>query len=418
MLPVELATPSAVVDRDVLDANLDRATARVARLGARWRPHAKTHRAVSIARRQLRRGAVGLTVATLNEAIGLEQAFPLRGRLARDVFWAFPLIVSEAARAVDTAIRTEALRLAVDDRRAVRALQRALDNVPGSQFVGRGLPIRVRVEIDAGYGRSGVPADDVAGVRALIEAIGGDRRLRFDGLFTHEGDAYQPGCARGAAVAARDALVNARDASADLAPGDPIPISLGSTPSLAAMAAEPEAFAGTIDEIRSGNDVFYDLTQVALGSCAMDDLAFTVLASVVSARPGRRAAVIDAGALALSKDRTPETFAWNGAHHGAIHGLVLPGDAWTADGAPIAVTRGGWPIRRLSQEHGWLELADAGDSGASVDAARALPVGSRVRVRPAHSCLAAACFTRYVYLKRFANDVTRVVGWWPTCGRR
>ena len=116
-------------------------------------------------------------------------------------------------------------------------------------------------------------------------------------------------------------------------------------------------------EARPGNYVFFDRTQVALGSCGVGDCGVTVLASVVSHRPGDGRSIIDAGALALSKDTGPDPPAEE------LMGGILDSDA---------------RLVSLSQEHGIVESPH-----------RPLPVGSRVRILPNHSCLTVACFDEY-----------------------
>ena len=140
-------------------------------------------------------------------------------------------------------------------------------------------------------------------------------------------------------------------------------ISVGSTPAMRAV----DHLDG-ITEARPGNYVFYDHTQVLLGACTTRDCAVTVLASVVSSQPGAAHAVVDAGALALSKDSGPSE-----AQHptmGEIYGDYAAG-ALLPDARLVSV----------SQEHGVVS--------------RPLPVGERVRILPNHSCLTAACFDEY-----------------------
>ena len=121
-----------------------------------------------------------------------------------------------------------------------------------------------------------------------------------------------------------------------------------------------------MSEARPGNYVFYDFMQASLGSCGLDEIAVTVLATVVSSQPGAGHCVVDAGALALSKDPGPA-----GAQPPTF------GEILTEEGDPDRLLR----VTSLSQEHGVLS--------------RPLPVGTRVRILPNHSCLTVACFDRY-----------------------
>jgi D-serine deaminase-like pyridoxal phosphate-dependent protein len=123
-----------------------------------------------------------------------------------------------------------------------------------------------------------------------------------------------------------------------------------------------------VTEARPGNYAFYDGMQVALGTCRPEDVAVSVLATVVSAPPVQPHVVIDAGALALSKD----TGGTSPAHYGTVI---------TPEGEPLP----GTVVTGVSQEH-------------AVVSAR-LPVGSRVRVIPNHSCLTVACHDEYAVVE-------------------
>jgi D-serine deaminase-like pyridoxal phosphate-dependent protein len=182
-----------------------------------------------------------------------------------------------------------------------------------------------------------------------------------------------------------------RDAVVDLAgrlrkDGIQVPgVSVGSTPTLTAV----DDLTG-VSEARPGNYAFFDLTQVALGSCRMADVAVSVLATVISHPAGAGRAVVDAGALALSKDAGPEAAAFQEQTCGAI----LSDPAATAPDRSLR-------LEALSQEHGLIRPA----AGTSLRGR--LPVGSRVRILPNHSCLATACHdTLHVV------EGTRVVDEW------
>lgn len=140
-------------------------------------------------------------------------------------------------------------------------------------------------------------------------------------------------------------------------------VSVGSTPALSAV----ERLDG-VTEVRPGNYCFYDFTQVTLGSCGVRDCAVTVLASVVSCRPGGGCSVVDAGALALSKDTGPDR-----PGRSSMGEVFLDYAAGTLDPEARLVS--------LSQEHGILSVPR--------------PVGSRVRILPNHSCLTVAQFDEY-----------------------
>lgn len=359
----DLPTPALLLDLDVLEANLARMQARCDRLGVALRPHAKTHKCLEVARRQRDLGARNLTVSTLAEA----HFFAAAG--FDDLTWAFPVILGRVAEARRLAERVT-LHLTVDSEEAVAALAAA------------DFPFSVFLKVDCGYGRAGVAAGSPRAVE-LARRLDTHPRLRFAGLLSHSGDAY----AAAAPADARRSAERERSRMAELAgrlrtAGIEVPVvSVGSTPALAAA----EDLSG-VDEARPGNYCFFDGTQAALGSCSPADCAVTVLTSVVSCQPGADHAVVDAGALALSKDPGP---------------LHL-GDAWRwgmgAVFPDLAAYRAGRPdpelfLTSLSQEHG--------------KTSRPLPVGGKLRLLPNHSCLAVPLHAAYHVVRG-----ERVVGRW------
>ena len=312
-----LATPAAVVDLDRLERNCARMAERVRREGRTLRPHVKTHKVPAIARLQL--GGDGpITVSTLAEA----RAF--RAAAFQDITWALPLPHTR----VDEALALD-LTLLVDQPETVALLA--------------GSGARVLVKIDCGYGRAGlVPGDPK--LPGLVEAIL-DAGLDLQGVLTHAGHSYD--------LRGGDGLVALAELEAQALAAAPVPgpvRSAGSTPTCSV-----DARRDGVTELRPGNYVFYDRTQVAIGSCRDEDCALDVLASVVAVYADR--AILDAGGLALSKDTGP------GDHHGALLDL---------DGRPLGLT-----LSSLSQEHGVVRGAG-------------LRVGQRVRVQVNHSCMVAA----------------------------
>lgn len=279
-------TPFLAVDPDVLEANLAAGAARAARRGLAWRPHAKTHKCVEIARRQLARGACGLTVATVGEA----EVFADAG--CTDLFIAYPVWAegTRAARIRALADRAD-LRIGVTSSEGARALATALG----------GAPARVLVEIDCGHHRTGVAPED-AGALALAAVRAG---LEVRGIFTFPGHSYGPG--RREPVAAQESAALAAAAAALRAAGvDPAVRSGGSTPT-EALPGPPGAATSTppqgLTEIRPGVSVFHDAQQVELGVAGFSDVALTAVATVVH-RDGDRV-VLDAGSKTLGADRPP-----------------------------------------------------------------------------------------------------------------
>jgi D-serine deaminase-like pyridoxal phosphate-dependent protein len=274
-LPADLPTPCLVVDRELLEGNLVAMAGRARDLGVALRPHAKTHKCLEIARRQLALGAVGLTVATVGEAeIFADAGFT-------DLFIAYPVWAA--------GVRGGRLR-ALAERISLRI---GVDSGEGAEIVARalaGTEAEVVVEVDSGQHRTGVAPESAGQVAAAAQRCG----LRVAGVFTFPGHSYQPGQMKQAAEDEARALLAAggalRQASvgADLRSG-------GSTPT-AALAIQ-----GAMNEMRPGVYVFNDAQQVELGTAEWDTVALSAAATVVS-RHGRDL-VLDAGSKVLGADR-------------------------------------------------------------------------------------------------------------------
>ncbi|HLJ67474.1 MAG TPA: alanine racemase [Chloroflexota bacterium] len=320
-------TPVAVVDEAQMDRNIAAMQARAEAAGAALRPHAKTHKSLRVARRQIAAGAVGLTVATLREA----EYFAAGG--IDDLLLAHPPAGAvKLDRLSRLAIRVPRLAVAVDDVEIAAAL-----------------PAQVEIlwETDVGYGRLGTQAGaaTVDAVRRLVDRIGPER---FRGLLTHAGHAYAaPERERRLAIAGEEVAALVRSAEALSEDGIEVrEISVGSTPT-AAFAGEVRGMT----ELRPGTYVYGDANQVRLGTHPLGDCALAVVATIVS-RPDTHRAVVDAGSKALAAD----------SPNAAGFGIVLDHPDWT--------------IARLSEEHGWI----------TSESPIRPSVGDRVAIIPAHVC--------------------------------
>jgi D-serine deaminase-like pyridoxal phosphate-dependent protein len=367
----ELSTPSALVDLDRLESNAARMAEKAIRLGVRLRPHVKTHKCVEAARIQTDLHFGGVTVSTLAEG----QAFAAAG--FTDITYAVSIAPQKIAEAADLNAEIDSFNLIVDHPDTVRAIEELA--------ASRGTVLPVFLEIDCGGGRSGVePSSDLAQV--LVRQLAESDCIDFRGLLTHAGHAYRArsrteafevACEERNLMAAFAAEV--RDLGISVSE-----LSVGSTPTIRAI----DDLTG-ITEVRPGNYLFYDAFQAAIGSCAVDDVAFSVLATVISVNPEQERAVVDAGALALSKDPGP-------THVDPDCGFGLP--VTIEDQHPLPGLR----LITLTQEHGTL-------TGPGVAALRP---GTRIRILPNHSCLSAACFDRYHVL----NGTEVVDEWRPVRG--
>jgi len=331
-----LDTPALLVDLDRLEANVAAMAGQARDHGLTLRPHFKTHKAVAIARRQLAAGAVGITVAKLDEAEAL-----IDGGVDAPILVAAQIVAAPKLERAMRLARRVPLTLAVDSAAGAAALATAAAEA--------GLRLEVWIEIDSGLGRCGVLAADAP---ALARVVAGYDSLHLSGMFTHAGQSYSaPDAAEVARIATHEAASVVEAARATRAMGIPIEtVSAGSTPTARFLDQ-----ASGLTDMRPGTYVFYDALQVSIGSATASDTAMSVIATVIS-RPTAERVVIDAGSKTLGLDR--------GAH--SRDRLVDYGVLVDTEGAVV----------RLSEEHGIL----------SVPATSVLAVGDRVRIVPNHVC--------------------------------
>jgi D-serine deaminase-like pyridoxal phosphate-dependent protein len=376
----DLPTPSLILDLDRLERNCDRMIRRAAELGVRLRPHMKTAKSADVGRLATRERAVGVTVSTLAEA----EYFARAG--FRDVTYAVG-IAGHKVRPLAALQRSTGARISLlaDTVAAVNGAARQAEAV-GERFA-------LFIEIDSGGGRGGVAADGPE-LTAIGQAVQASQWLALAGVLTHAGQSYGASSIEEVTrIAEQERLAVTRAADRLRALGMEVPaVSVGSTPT----ALHARSLAGVTD-MRPGVYTLFDLAQVALGSCAVDDIAVSVLATVIGHNPRAGLMLIDAGALALSKD-----VSGNRGRRKVGYGLVCA----ATGGPPLP----GLVVKDVHQEHG---LVAGEGSGASLESR--YPVGTRVRVLPNHACLMAAPYDRYHLVRgtgaRVEGVWSKVTGW-------
>jgi D-serine deaminase-like pyridoxal phosphate-dependent protein len=354
----ELDTPTLILDRNRLEANVARMSARARELGVDLRPHMKTAKSAEVGRLATAGHSGGITVSTLKEA----EYFAGHG--FTDIVYGVGISLDKLARVARLQAGGARVAVVTDNLEVARGI--------GARATELGARFEVLIELDTGDGRAGLTADSETLIeigRALDAAADADLR----GVMTHAGQSY--GCQE---IAAIEAVAESERAGAVAgaerlrAAGLLCPVvSVGSTPT----ALHAKNLDGAT-EMRPGVYVFNDVFQADIHSCALEDIAVTVLATVTGHHRARGEIVIDAGGLALSKDRSTQ----NGPRD-VGYGLVV--DA--AGGASLPELH----VARVSQEHG-VVTAPGGDLPFD-----ALPPGTRVRVLPNHACFTAAAYEGY-----------------------
>jgi D-serine deaminase-like pyridoxal phosphate-dependent protein len=232
-----------------------------------------------------------------------------------------------------------------------------------------GSGLHVWLKVDCGYHRAGVdPASRYA--LEVARELGAERGLTFDGVLSHSGHAYRTrNRTEAAQIAEQERQVMTWFAELLRKDGLPVrAVSVGSTP---AMVAAKDLTGVT--EARPGNYIFYDRTMVLIGCCEPQDVAVSVLATVVSHQPGAAHFVVDAGALSLSKDLGP------------THLGLEPAFGAVKDHPELTVAS-------VSQEHGLIRAA----APAAIEGK--FEVGQQIEIIPNHSCLTEAHFDEYVVI--------------------
>lgn len=338
-----LMTPIVTVDLDVLENNIKEMGQFAAANGVALRPHIKTHKSSKIAKMQLAHGATGITVATVREA----EAMAAAG--FDDILIAYTIVDENKLDMLARLSENVRLAVAADSVYGIKKLSEVLNKTDHD--------IEVMIEIDTGQHRCGIStgADAVRLARMIDESPG----LIFRGIMTHEGHAYGAKSPAEVEQIGRQAAATMRDIAAQLTEAGfpPAVVSMGSTPTHQIVAKE----AG-VTEIRPGNYVFRDRTQMALGSARLDQCALRVIAHVISnPEPGR--VVLDCGSKTLANDLVRNGQDVKG------YGLIIHKGKVLESAV----------IERLSEEHGVVTLPPDVE----------LPIGDLVEVIPNHACVVA-----------------------------
>jgi len=353
-----LKTPGLVLDVAKVKRNAERMSRRIKQFGADLRPHIKTHKCIEVARIQTAGHSGAVTVSTLAEA----RAFAANG--FTKITYAVPIESGKFDEAIEISRDCE-LSLITDDMDVPGQLNDAAKQA--------NVHLNLFLKVDCGYHRCGVEPTNPEATE-IPRRISNASNLRFAGILTHAGHSYN--CQTKPELLAlakheRDLMADFGEALRKEVGQVPI-VSIGSTPTITSV----DHLDG-VDEVRPGNYIFFDAFQTTLGSCSFDDCALTVLASVVHRDWERRKVIIDAGAIALSKDRGPVAL-----NPDCGYGRVLD-----LEGNDLNLT-----VSEMSQEHGVMIAQDE----KTFDRLR---VGSRVRVLANHSCLTAAQHSHYNVLE-------------------
>lgn len=371
---IDLFTPCLLLDQAKLERNLRRMKAAAQERGLAFRPHLKTAKSRAVARLCADWFGECAMVSTLRE---IEE---LRGCGITDFLYSVAIVPGKLPRVARLLDADCKVTVAVDSPQMAQALAQfcAMEN----------LHIPAVIELDLDGHRSGVrPADHVQLV-AIGQILDGQGLLR--GVMSHAGESY--GLAETGALvdcAAEECAqtmlaaqtLRAAGLSTDL-------VSVGSTPTALAGARAPG-----VTELRAGVFMFFDLVQSGTSICQLSEIALSVLTSVISRNAAAGALIVDAGWMALSRDRgtAAQTTDYGYGQVCDVAGNVLP---------DIIVTD-------VQQEHGIIQPRPG--SGAALPN---LEPGDQLCILPNHACATAAQHDRY----HLVDSDLSIVDEWPRFG--
>jgi D-serine deaminase-like pyridoxal phosphate-dependent protein len=372
----DIDTPAAIVSLPRMQRNIARMQQQADALGVRFRPHVKTSKCADVVAAQLAAGAAGITVSTLKEA---DQFF---ARGVTDILYAVGMAPHRLAHALDLCQRGCALQILTDSVEGARAI--------AEYGRAHGHAFEVLVEIDTDGHRSGIkPGEDLLLDVGRVLHEGG---MRLAGVLTHAGSSYELHTPQALAALAEQERAGCVQAAQRLrAAGLPCPIvSVGSTPT----ALEAASLEG-VTELRAGVYVFFDLVMRNVGVCRTEDIALSVLTTVIGHQADKGWAIVDAGWMAMSRDRGT----------GKQQRDYGYGQVCTVDGVPIE----GYLLSAVNQEHGILSREGTADP----DIVARFPAGTRLRILPNHACATGAQFPAYQALAADGTVQTweRFHGW-------
>ena len=372
----ELDTPCLILDKSLLEKNCFKARKKCLELNTILRPHVKTPKSIEIAKIALDNQEGPITVSTLNEA----EYFASAG--FKDILYAVCIIPKKLKRLNFIQQKYSCMiRMVID---SVFVAQEILNysKLHNANF-------EILIEIDCGEGRSGLFHQDQK-IRDISRVFAENDQTNLIGVLTHAGHSYSTKDKNEilsiSNIERAEALASIKNFS-NFNKMSPV-ISVGSTPTMF-LASNLDG----ISEIRAGIYMFWDLAQASRGICKIEEIAISVLASVIGHNHQRKRIIIDAGSLALSKDVSANNFM-----NEAGYGLVCNPDT----GIPFD----GLNVSEVHQEHGSIDVQ-------TTDWFENFPIGSLVRILPNHACLTCAAHEKYNVLENelITESWSRTNGW-------
>ena len=373
MVFLELSTPTLLLEKEKLMANIARMQASADRLGVQLRPHLKTMKAAKAAEALMASGARGITVSTLKEAsYFLDHGFS-------DITYAVGMVPAKLPEAASLMARGADLKIMTDNLEVA--------GVIATEASRSGVSYKLLIEVDCGDNRGGLQPDSEE-LLHIAEVIK-NSAAHFQGILTHAGHSYgveNTSAVEKIAEQEREAVVRA--ATRLRTAGFTVEtVSLGSTPT----GLYANNLSG-VTELRAGVYTVFDMDQQSRGVCTTEEIALSVLSCVIGHNKAAGKILLDAGGLALSKDRSADKF----------RPEVGYGQVCNPDGTIIPELY----VTSVSQEHGHVRVRVENDY-------ELFPVGSYLRILPVHACMTAAAYDHFNIIENgvITGKWDRVNGW-------
>jgi D-serine deaminase-like pyridoxal phosphate-dependent protein len=362
---IEIIRPTLILDIEKCVRNIERMAEKARQHKMRFRPHFKTHQSAQIGEWFRQFGVEAITVSSVRMA----EYFVANGW--KDVTIAFSLNVLEMDN-INRLASSAKVNVLVENREAAEVLAEKAREKMG-----------VYLKIDTGYHRTGIPSSRTGMVDAILAKISSNKKITFKGFLTHTGHTYTARSTNEIFSRHFDALLKLKSLKNHYKKAFPaIEISMGDTPS-ASICGNFDS----VDEIRPGNFVFYDLMQHNLGVCAIDDIAVRMHCPVVAKHVSRNEIVIYGGAIHFSKDTILNT---DGK---PLYGRIIIEN----DGEKSLLDNNNY-LSKLSQEHGIIKVTPANF--------KKINVGDVLEIIPVHSCLTANLMGHFVTTE---GDIIRMI---------
>lgn len=351
---LQITGPTLMLDEQKCRQNIQFMAEKAKKSHVAFRPHFKTHQSLEIGRWFKEAGVGKITVSSLEMATYFAAEWD-------DITLAFPVNILE----ID----------GINELAGKINLNLLLESTESAEFLAKHMRAKAGyfLKIDAGYHRTGIQPDNMTMIEGIIEIIEKSEALSFKGFLVHSGHTYTSGSPEEVLTISRSAIHTLKALKLKFKGAYPeLTLSLGDTPSCSIA----DDFTG-IDEIRPGNFVFYDLTQYAIGSASINQIAVAMACPVVAIHKERSELVIYGGAVHFSKDSLQT------GPEGIIFGRVVEnrGNTW-GDILP------GQVLVKLSQEHGTVKVP--------AKLINTFHVGQVLYILPVHSCLTANLMKYYM----------------------